>query len=39
MSAPATHPEILKTAAGGFPLHEHHLELGGRTWSILHTGA
>lgn len=39
MSAPATHPEILQTTVGDFPLHEYHLELGGRTWSILHTGA
>ncbi len=29
----------LSTTAGELPLHEYRLSLGGRTWSILHTGA
>ena len=29
----------LPTAVGVFPLHEYHLRLGGREWTILHTGA
>ena len=32
-------PRTLDTPAGAVPLHEYHLPLAGRTWSILHTGA
>lgn len=35
----ATEPEVLHTTAGDMPLEEVQLGLGGRTWSILHTGA
>lgn len=35
----ATQPEVLHTTAGDMPLEEVQLSLGGRTWSILHTGA
>ena len=31
--------ESLHTSAGDIPLEEYRLALGGRTWSILHTGA
>lgn len=34
-----TDPHILSTTAGEIPLHEYHLELDGRVWRILHTGA
>jgi methyltransferase-like protein 23 len=30
---------VLSTTAGELPLHEYRLSLGGRTWTILHTGA
>jgi predicted nicotinamide N-methyase len=36
---PAPLPRSLSTTAGELPLHEYRLSLGGRTWSILHTGA
>jgi predicted nicotinamide N-methyase len=39
MSAAATQPHLLHTTAGDFPLHEYRLELGGREWTVLHTGA
>jgi methyltransferase-like protein 23 len=29
----------LHTSAGEFPLHEYRLRLGGREWTVLHTGA
>ena len=29
----------LRTTAGELPLHEYHLTLGGRSWTVLHTGA
>lgn len=32
-------PRVLSTTAGELPLHEYRLSLGGRMWSILHTGA
>jgi methyltransferase-like protein 23 len=37
MTSSATQPEVLRTTAGDFPLHEYRLRLGGREWSILHT--
>ncbi|MEY2933212.1 MAG: hypothetical protein RL033_3961 [Pseudomonadota bacterium] len=36
---PAQRPRVLSTTAGDLPLHEYRLSLGGRTWTILHTGA
>lgn len=39
MSASTIQAEVLNTSAGDFPLHEYRLELGGREWSVLHTGA
>lgn len=36
---PDAAPDSLRTTAGEFPLHEYHLRLGGRGWTILHTGA
>jgi predicted nicotinamide N-methyase len=30
---------LLETSVGDFPLHEHCLRLGGRSWTFLHTGA
>lgn len=36
---PAQQPRVLSTTAGELPLHEYRLSLGGRTWTILHTGA
>lgn len=36
---PAQQPRFLSTTAGELPLHEYGLSLGGRTWTILHTGA
>jgi predicted nicotinamide N-methyase len=30
---------LLATSIGDFTLHEYHLNLGGRSWSFLHTGA
>ena len=36
----ATHdPHVLSTTAGDLPLQEYRLALGGREWTILHTGA
>lgn len=35
----AQQPRVLSTTAGELPLQEYRLSLGGRTWSILHTGA
>lgn len=32
-------PMTLRTSVGEFPLEEYRLRLGGREWSILHTGA
>jgi predicted nicotinamide N-methyase len=37
MSGTAT--QALNTTAGELPLHEYHLRLSGREWSVLHTGA
>lgn len=37
MSAAAP-PPVLATSAGDVPLHEYHLRLGNRAWSVLHTG-
>jgi predicted nicotinamide N-methyase len=39
MTASTTQPQVLSTTAGDFPLHEYHVRLGGREWSLLHTGA
>lgn len=39
MSAPSTQPSALNTTAGEFRLDEYRLRLGGREWTILHTGA
>ncbi|HYW06215.1 MAG TPA: methyltransferase domain-containing protein [Longimicrobium sp.] len=39
MSETATQPRALNTTAGELPLHEYHLRLSGREWSVLHTGA
>ena len=36
---PPNAPEVLRTTAGDLPLEELQLSIGGRTWSILHTGA
>jgi predicted nicotinamide N-methyase len=33
-----TSPQVLRTTAGDFPLHEYHLQLAGREWTLLHTG-
>ncbi|HET7228887.1 MAG TPA: methyltransferase domain-containing protein [Longimicrobium sp.] len=33
-----TQPQVLQTTAGEFPLHESHLRLSDRDWSVLHTG-
>lgn len=38
MATPAQ-PSVLRTTAGDLPLEEYHLELEGRAWRILHTGA
>src|SRR3954452_4526121 len=38
MSAPAPAP-VVETAAGDFPLRECRLAVGGREWTVLHTGA
>ena len=38
MTAPA-HPEVLRTTAGDLPVEEVELDVGGRTWTIRHTGA
>jgi methyltransferase-like protein 23 len=37
--APPTEPSILRTSAGDLPLEEYRLELEGRNWRVLHTGA
>ena len=37
--APGDGATALRTSAGDFPLHEYHLRLGARAWSVLHTGA
>ena len=39
MMLPNRRPETLETSAGAFPLHEYHLRMDGRAWTILHTGA
>ena len=36
---PAQLPRVLSTTVGELPLYEYRLSLGGRTWTILHTGA
>lgn len=38
MTDPAP-PEVLATAAGDVPLYECRLDVGGRRWTVLHTGA
>jgi predicted nicotinamide N-methyase len=38
MPTPAS-PMIVQTSAGDFPLRECRLSVGGREWSVLHTGA
>lgn len=37
-SPPLTEPEVLEALDGPYPLHQYRLALGGREWSILHTG-
>jgi predicted nicotinamide N-methyase len=39
MQSPHDGDMSLHTPAGKFPLHEYHLRLAGREWTILHTGA
>jgi methyltransferase-like protein 23 len=39
MLSPDDADRSLRTTAGVFPLHEYHLRLAGREWTILHTGA
>jgi methyltransferase-like protein 23 len=39
MNATAAGPELLRTTTGEFLLQEYRLRLGGRDWSVLHTGA
>lgn len=39
MSEPAAKPEVLGTTAGDFPLRECRIEVGGRSWSVLHAAA
>jgi len=39
MNASAVHAEVLRTTAGDFPLQEVRVAVGGREWSVLHTGA
>jgi methyltransferase-like protein 23 len=36
---PTPQPQTLSTTAGELPLEEYRLSLGGRAWTILHTGA
>jgi predicted nicotinamide N-methyase len=31
-------PSLLRTTIGDFTLHDYQLQLGGRSWSVLHTG-
>ena len=38
MSEAPPQPEILQTSEGEHPLHEYHLLLAGREWTVLHTG-
>ncbi|HEU4558220.1 MAG TPA: methyltransferase domain-containing protein [Longimicrobium sp.] len=38
MSEAGTNDLVLSTTAGDFPLHESHLRLSGKDWSVLHTG-
>src|SRR3954471_780043 len=38
MATPAG-PMVVQTSAGDFPLRECRLAVGGREWSVLHTGA
>ncbi len=38
MSASTTQPQVLRTTAGEFPLHEYRLRLAGREWTVLYTG-
>ncbi len=39
MSWPKDPSRVLHAPTGDFPLHEYHLRLAGRAWTILHTGA
>jgi len=39
MHSPSDGQTSLHTAAGEFPLQEYRLRLGGRVWTVLHTGA
>jgi predicted nicotinamide N-methyase len=39
MHPPDDAPRSLHTTAGELPIHEYRLRLGGREWSVLHTGA
>lgn len=39
MPAPDATPTTIRTTAGELALHEYHLELAGRAWTVLHTGA
>src|SRR5262249_47933233 len=39
MTAPLSPPPVVETSAGDFPLRECRLHVGGREWSVLHTGA
>jgi predicted nicotinamide N-methyase len=32
-------PRVLRTSAGEMPLHDYRVRIGGREWSVLHTGA
>ena len=39
MVSPSDPHHSLHTSAGEFPLHEYHLRLAGREWTVAHTGA
>jgi predicted nicotinamide N-methyase len=39
MTVSPSSPEVLATTIGDFPLFECRLQVGGREWSVLHTGA
>lgn len=39
MSASPGQPPMLHSSAGDFPLHEYHVRMAGREWTVLHTGA
>lgn len=39
MRLPKDQSRVLHAPTGEFPLHEYHLSLAGRAWTILHTGA